>query len=167
MSKKLLKRPTFLEDNAHPSLINDFQQEMIRKRAALFIPALEIPYFFLDLKLFNVWNACVQKKVCHFWWLNTVNHWKPLFKFTLDAKQMQFCNQDYIQSLWSTLLFPCSLQYVNVKITIWQQSSIAGEFFLFRFKTKNLQLYYHSYPLAFYHDYLGMVLYYTRTLTGH
>ena len=46
MSKKLLKRPTFLEDNAHPSMINDFQQEMIRKKAALFIPTLEIPYFF-------------------------------------------------------------------------------------------------------------------------
>ena len=32
MSKKLLKRPTFLEDNANPSMINDFQQEMIGKR---------------------------------------------------------------------------------------------------------------------------------------
>ena len=34
-NKKLLKRPTFLEDNAHPSLINDFQQEMIRKMVDL------------------------------------------------------------------------------------------------------------------------------------
>ena len=86
-------------------------------------------FFPLSLRL-RVFPGSVQK-------LQTILHYS-----TSLCKTAPVLQSDYIQSHGSTLLFPCSLQYVNVKITIWQQSSAAREFILFRFGTKNLQFYY-------------------------
>ena len=77
-----------------PSIIDQwFSTRNYKEKGCPVHPCFGNPIFFLDLKLFNVWNALVQKKMCHFWWLNTTVNLKPCFKFTLDAKQKQFCNR--------------------------------------------------------------------------